>query len=139
MCRQDGYFMKRLGLTIFFCLLFLTFAQCDESWVFFHSEKEYFFEQPHMGIPLKPLYQRETYYYDKNSVESSGFFVWKTVRARVKVESWGVYSNKESMAIWEVDCETKIVREYAEGSRHASSHSVDSGDAVADFYKALCF
>jgi hypothetical protein len=131
--------MKRLVLTLLFCLLSITFAQSDESWVFFHSEKEYFFQQPGTGIPLKPLYQRETYYYDKNSLESSGLFIWKTVRAKVKIESWGVYSNKVRIAFWEIDCKTRIVRKYDKGSRHASSRSVDSVDAAdADFYKALC-
>jgi hypothetical protein len=131
--------MKRLILLFFFCLSFITPAWGDESWIFFHSDKEYYFEPPNIGIPLKPLYQRETYYYDESSLQISGYLLWKIVKAKVKIESWGIYSNKESLTLWEVDCEKKAVRKYNKDSRPISSLAVDSGDeSVDDFYKALC-
>jgi hypothetical protein len=131
--------MRHLILALFFCISFANSAWGDNSWVFFHSDKEYYFEQPHMGIPLKPLYQRETYYYDENSLQSSGILLWKTVRARVRIESWGVLSNKESVVFWEVDCKTKMVRKYNNAARLESNRAVDSGDEAADaFYGALC-
>jgi hypothetical protein len=131
--------MRRLIGALFIIFLFVTIALCEESWVFFHSDKDYFFESPHKGIPLKPLYQRETYYYDENSVQSSGLLLWKTVRARVKIESWGVYSNSESIVFWEVDCDKKSISKYDRNSHIQSTQKLNSGDYAADaFYRALC-
>jgi hypothetical protein len=131
--------MKRLILSLLLCLSFLTAAWADESWVFFHSDKEYYFEPPNIGIPLKPLYQRETYYYDNGSLQTSGFFLWKIVKAKIRIESWGIYSNKESLNLWEVDCDKKVVRKYDRGSHLVSSRAVNSGDEpVDDFYRAVC-
>jgi|WetSurMetagenome_2_1015567.scaffolds.fasta_scaffold00035_21 hypothetical protein len=132
--------MKCLVPALLLCLLFCAVAQADESWVFFHSDKEYFFEAPNKGVPLKPLYQRETYYYDKYSLKISGFLMWKTVSAGVKMESWGVYNNRESIARWEVYCKKRIVRKYDKGGSRASSVTVDSGDEAAKaFYRAVCY
>jgi hypothetical protein len=132
--------MKCLVPALLLGLLFGAVAQADESWVFFHGDKEYFFEAPNKGIPLKPLYQRETYYYDKNSLKIGGFLLWKTVGARIKMESWGVYNNTESIARWEADCRKRIVRKYDKGGSYASSVTVDSGDEAAKaFYRTVCY
>jgi hypothetical protein len=132
--------MKLFILTLFIILLFVTIALCDESWVFFHGDKEYYFEQPHKGIPLKPMYQRETYYYDEDSLKNAGFFLWKTVRARVKIESWGVYNNSESVLIWEADCRKKTISKYNKDARVESVRAFNSGDDAANaFYRALCY
>jgi|GEM_PF-5504811 len=131
--------MKRLIWALFIILLFVTIALCDESWVFFHSDKEYFFEPPHKGIPLKPLYQREIYYFDENSVKSSGFLLWKKLRARIKIESWGIYRNNESIVSWEADCRKRIITRYNQHDRIESVRAINTGDEAADsFYRALC-
>jgi hypothetical protein len=137
--RQDGSFMKRLLLVLLF-LAFASAAWGGESWVFFHGDKEYFFEPPHMGMPLRPLYQRETYYYDENSVRTSGMLLWKTVSARVKIESWGVYNNAESVVVWEVDCGKNTITRSGTDARPESSVNIDSaGEASEAFYKAFCY
>jgi hypothetical protein len=131
--------MKRLVSVLLF-LSFVSIAWGDESWVFFHGDKEYFFEPPTMGMPLRPLYQRETYYYDENSVQTSGVLLWKTVRARVKIESWGVYNNAERVVVWEVDCGKSTISRSGTDGRPASGMNIDSADeASAAFYKAFCY
>ena len=131
--------MKRLVLVLLF-LSFVSLAWGDESWVFFHGDKEYFFEPPHMGMPLRPLYQRETYYYDEKSVRTSGVLLWKTVSARVKIESWGVYNNAERVAVWEVDCARGTITRSGIDGQPASRVNIDSADeASAVFYKAFCY
>jgi hypothetical protein len=130
--------MKTVAAVLFMVLLSASPAQGGENWVFFHSEKEYFFEAPEKGIPLKPAYQRETYYYDRNSMKRTGVFIWKTVRARVKVESWGVYSNIEKISVWEADCGKKVVRRFDHDAA-GPARAFGSGDGPADaFYTALC-
>ena len=123
-----------------FSLLFMGTAWAEESWVFFYIEKEYFFEPPHMGIPLKPLYQRETYYYDENSLQTSGLLAWKTAKAKVKIESWGAYNNAERIRIWEIDCAKKVIKTFTPEGRPLAPLSVDAGNEAADaFYDRLCF
>lgn len=132
--------MKLLLPTLILCLLFITTAWGDESWVFFHIDKEYFFEPPHRGIPLKPLYQRETYYYDENSLQTTGLLLWKTVKAKVKIESWGVYNNAERIFLWEVYCEKKTIKRYWTDGRPLSQLAVEAGNEAADaFYDEFCY
>jgi hypothetical protein len=131
--------MKRL-IPVLLLLSFVSVAWGDESWIFFHGDKEYFFEPPNMGMPLRPLYQRETYYYDENSVQTSGVLLWKTVSARVKIESWGVYNNAERIVVWEVDCGKSTIRlSGADGRPAAPMNVASAGEASADLYKAFCY
>jgi hypothetical protein len=137
---KNNYVMKLPLSALILCLLFITNAWGDESWVCFHNEKEYFFESPQRGIPLKPLYQRETYYYDENSLQTTGLLLWKTVKVKVKIESWGVYSNAERIFLWEVDCEKKAIKRYGTDGRPLSQMTVEAGNEAADaFYSEFCY
>lgn len=137
---KNKLFIKLFLVTLTLCLLFISTAWGDESWACFHNEKEYFFEPPHMGIPLKPLYQRETYYYDENSLQTTGLLVWKTVKAKVKIESWGVYNNAERILLWEVDCGKKTIKRSWTDGRPLSPLTVETGNEAADaFYDEFCY
>jgi hypothetical protein len=137
---KGNYFAKLLLLAPIFCLLFITIAWPEESWVFFHSDREYFFGPPQMGIPLQPLYQRETYYYDENSLQTTGVLVWKIVKAKVKIESWGVYNNAEHILFWEVDCGKKTLKRYEKDRRPLSPLKVETGNEAADaFHNEFCW